>query len=79
MSEYRKHTDLFMSSGCLTLDAMKKFHSGELNDETRELIKYHLTTCELCSDAFEGLQYLLPPEKLDAIISEINENSTSYV
>lgn len=82
MSESNKHIDLFSSSGCLTTDALKGYSSGQLAGLQKEEVDSHLKSCEICSDALEGIQLLSDPQKLDKIVSEINENlknNLSYI
>jgi len=74
MSESDTHIDLFTKGGCLTTDALKRYNSDELSDFEKDQVKGHLVSCELCSDALEGLQLLSDPKKLDLIVSEINDN-----
>ncbi len=77
MGESNKHIDLFTTSGCLTTDALKMYTSDELTNLQKEEVDNHLESCELCSDALEGIQLLSDPQKLDKIVSEINENLKS--
>lgn len=77
MSETNKHIDLFSSSGCLTPGALKGYSSGQLTGFQQEKVDSHLESCELCSDALEGIQLLSDPQKLDNIVAEINENLNS--
>jgi TonB family protein len=74
MSESNTHIDLFTKSGCLTTEALKRYHSDKLSDFEKHQVKGHLVSCELCSDALEGLQLLSDPKMFDSIVSEINEN-----
>ncbi len=74
MSESNTHIDLFTKSGCLTTEALKRYHSDKLSDFEKDRVKGHLVSCELCSDALEGLQLLSDPKKYDSIVSEINAN-----
>jgi len=77
MSESNTHIDLFTTSGCLTQEALKRYSSDLLTNLQKEEVNGHLETCELCSDALEGMQLLSDPQKLDKIILEINENLKS--
>lgn len=77
MSESNKHIDLFTTSGCLTSDALKMYSTDQLTNLQKEEVDNHLESCELCSDALEGIQLLSDPQKLDKIVSEINENLKS--
>lgn len=74
MSESNTDINLFTNSGCLTTDALKGYISATLSDVEKNQAQNHLEDCELCSDALEGLQLLTDPDKLDSIVTEINEN-----
>ncbi len=74
MSESNIHIDLFTNSGCLTTEALKGYNDGALSNLEKDQVQGHLDTCELCSDAMEGLQLMTEPGKLDSIVAEINEN-----
>ena len=64
----------FTESGCLNLEALKKYRSSGLSEQEKEIIKAHLEKCELCADALEGLSLISDQEKLADIVNEINEN-----
>ncbi len=67
----------FNESGCLTLEALEKYLNNELDGDDFKIINNHLKECELCSDALEGLELVKDKEKLNSMISEINENLNS--
>lgn len=77
MSESNTHIDLFTTSGCLTQEVLKRYSSDLLTNLQKEEVNGHLETCELCSDALEGMQLLSDPQKLDKIVLEINDNLKS--
>ena len=62
----------FTVSGHLTLEALGKYSSGDLPEKDRLKIKSHLETCEMCSDALEGIGSWVDEEKLENTIAEIN-------
>lgn len=68
---------LFTSAGCLTLETMKRHSASTLSQEDKIQVDEHLESCKLCSDALEGLLLVSNPEKIDSIVSEINENLRS--
>ena len=74
MSKSNTYIDLFTNSGCLTKEALKRYISDTFSDLENDRIKNHLDSCELCSDALEGIRLLSDPGKIDSIVSEINEN-----
>ncbi|MCF8405837.1 MAG: energy transducer TonB [Bacteroidales bacterium] len=65
---------IFTPSGCLTWEAMKAYHQKALNAEVKIKADNHLHECELCRDALEGYSLMNEPEKLSAVINEINSN-----
>lgn len=62
MSEPKEHAALFNPSGCLNLDAMQRFQSGNLTEQEASLVNRHLEECPICRDAMEGFD-LLPDLK----------------
>jgi len=74
MSESNTHIDLFTSSGCLSTESLKMYSSDKLASKQKLEVDAHLESCELCSDALEGMQLLSDPQKLNRIVLEINEN-----
>lgn len=80
MSELKKHIDLITNSGCLTTEALKGYYTDKLSVLEKVQVKDHLDSCELCSDALEGFELMTDPDKINSIVSEINENlQSSYV
>lgn len=65
---------LFTPSGCLTLDALRKYQSKSLSVEELKLAEDHIGDCELCLDAIEGIDLLSDSDQLESIVSEINDN-----
>jgi TonB family protein len=51
-----KPMKLFTSSGCLTAQALEKMAAGGLQPAGLELAQAHVSGCELCADALEGLK-----------------------
>ena len=62
----------FTVSGHLALEALGKYSSGDLQEKDRLKIKSHLETCEMCSDALEGIGSWVDKGKLENTIAEIN-------
>ncbi len=56
------------------MEALEKYHLGKLKGNDLEIVSSHLAGCDLCSDALEGLELINDSEKLNSVISEINEN-----
>lgn len=65
-SEYSQ--DLFTPSGCLTLDAINRYHDNRLRQRELQVVKAHLEDCEICSDAVEGYQNLPDRKKQHQIL-----------
>jgi len=74
MSSEIKYKSLFNPSGCLTLETMNRYQALELTEPEKREIDGHLKGCELCSDALEGLRLITDRDKLNSIVTEINEN-----
>lgn len=79
MNDSNTHINLFTKSGCLTTEALKGYSSNELSSLQKEEVDRHLESCELCTDAMEGLQLLSDPQKINSIVSEINKNLKSNI
>jgi TonB family protein len=74
MTSEKNTYQLFTPSGCLTLDALKKYQSKKISAEELKLAEDHIDDCEFCSDAIDGIELLSDKTKLESIVSEINEN-----
>ena len=71
----RNHTyKIFTPSGCLSLEALKRYQSKALSADELNLVEDHINTCELCADASEGINQMSDKNKLESIVSEINNN-----
>ncbi len=64
----------FTQSGCLTLEGLERYSSGDLQEKDRLEIKSHLEICKMCSDALEGIDLLADKANLENTIAEINKN-----
>jgi len=69
----------FTQSGCLTLKALERYKSSDLDAKYRELIKSHLASCKLCSEAFEGLKLLPDRKNIYKTITGINQNLNEII
>jgi TonB family protein len=67
-----KYQRLFTPSGCLTEEALKKFRDSSLNSGEQLIVEKHLSKCNLCSDAIEGLKLITDPARVSTILEEIN-------
>jgi TonB family protein len=64
----------FTQSGCLTMEGIERYRSEGLPEKVKLRIKSHLETCEMCSDALNGIGLLTDKEKLKNTIAAINSN-----
>jgi len=55
-----QENNLFLSSGCLTPEAIRLYNDGKLTGENLKKIRRHLKECPLCKEAVEG--FLLMPD-----------------
>ena len=74
MTKDKPAYNLFSPSGCVLPETMKHYLSSSLTEQEKEMVQQHLIACELCQDALEGLELLSDKNKLEAIVSEINQN-----
>jgi ferric-dicitrate binding protein FerR (iron transport regulator) len=51
----------------LTGDRLQRYRSGRMNAEERKAVERHLLSCQLCSEAVEGIGKMQTPEHLDRI------------
>jgi len=73
-AEINKYDGLFTPSGCLTSETLRRYEDSSVNTSEKKAIEKHLSECELCSDAVEGLKLMNNPEKISSIVAEINKN-----
>ena len=60
--------NLFTPSGCLTLDAINRYHDNRLRQQELQIVETHLGECEICSDAVEGFKNLRDKQKQHQIL-----------
>ena len=76
----KKHKNyLFTDSGCLSLGTMQKYLENELTFEEKSQVEKHLSGCDFCKDALDGLRHVEDTEKLTETISTLNKNIQVYV
>ena len=61
-----------MKNNCLTQEVMYRLILDQLDDNERLQVTKHLSECELCSDAVEGLRLLASEKGLGPAITSIN-------
>ena len=71
--------NIFSETDCLSADVLMAYAEGRLNAEERYQVKKHLTDCELCSDALEGLSLLKDKTKLPKLMAGINSTIAKRV
>ncbi|NSL87510.1 anti-sigma factor family protein [Chitinophaga solisilvae] len=72
MSDMNEHfNDIFVTTGCPTQQQLLDYVQGRLSPEERHEVEMHLTDCELCSEAVEGLSAIKEKEKIPGWISEM--------
>lgn len=68
MSEELKH--IFDKSACLSKRQMKEYLAGTMTREECHALEHHITNCELCSEALEGM--LAHKEEAIEAMDELN-------
>lgn len=56
----------------LTGDRLQRYRSGRMSSEERAAADRHLQSCQLCSEAVEGIGRLDTPEQLDRIRRDLH-------
>ncbi len=64
--------NILKSGACISEETMLRYLDGKLSPLESHLVEKHLLECELCSDAFEGLQ-LIHRSNRKEIISGLNK------
>lgn len=64
------YKELFRETGCLSAEMLLRYRDGKLSQDEKHAAEHHLTGCELCSDALEGLSL----SKSETALSDINES-----
>lgn len=69
-----KLDNIFSESDCITEDMMYAYLEDKLTPKARHLVEIHLASCDMCTDAIEGLSLIQDKvKKIRGIVSEINE------
>lgn len=64
--------NIFQSSTCLTQDELIRYHQNKMSESEKHLVEHHLTDCELCIEALEGIALLPDMSSLKKASEEIN-------
>ena len=65
--------NIFMPSGCLNWEALKKYQQGGFSDEIRADIDAHILKCSFCHEALEGFKIIPKIDEQDVLISSIKK------
>jgi len=74
MTDKNKTYSLFTPNGCLSLEAITRYQKTTLTPKELTEVEKHLSSCDLCKDAIEGMSLISDENKLNVILSEINNN-----
>ncbi|PUZ27146.1 Putative zinc-finger [Chitinophaga costaii] len=66
--------DIFVTTDCPSQEQLLDYVQGKLNPEERHAIEHHLASCEMCSEALEGLQSIHQKEKISGWLQEMKGN-----
>src|SRR5665213_59090 len=72
-----KLNNIFSDSECISEETMVAYIENKLTSQERRIVELHLASCELCSDALEGLSLVKDKDKIRKIVSDINEKITA--
>jgi TonB family protein len=67
-----KYQGLFTPSGCLTKEALDKYIDSSLSPDELHIVEEHISKCDLCADAVEGMKLISIPASVKSTIEEIN-------
>ena len=70
---------LFNRSGCLTTKVMLDYLDQKLNQDQENQVKSHLASCDLCSDAIEGIAGMEDRSSLTETIRSIDRSLLEMV
>jgi hypothetical protein len=68
-----KLNNIFSETDCLSPEILLAYAENRLNASDRYLVEKHLTDCELCSEALEGLSQVKDRSNLSKIFAGINK------
>lgn len=63
--------DIFSTTRCLSQQQLLNYVQGKLTAEEQHEVEMHLSDCELCSDALEGLEAIKDKEKIPGWIRQM--------
>ncbi len=65
--------NIFSETDCLTPGSLTAYAENRLSSDERHLVEKHLTDCEMCSEALEGLSSVKNKKELRKIFTGINK------
>lgn len=63
---------IFEETGCLSEQQLLDYLNGRLSDEEMHLTETHITGCEFCSDALEGLAEVKNRGQIPLIVRQLH-------
>ncbi len=69
----KKNTAIFAPTECLSEEMLTKYVSGKLSSAQKHEVEKHLTDCDMCADAAEGLAMVADKNRISQITSELNK------
>jgi TonB family protein len=74
-----KYQGLFTQSGCLTKEALDEYIDSSLSSDEMHIVEEHISKCDLCADAVEGVKLISKPASVKSTIEEINSKLKSRI
>ena len=65
--------EIFKTSDCVDKERLTKYVQGKMTNAEKHIVEKHLTDCELCSDAAEGLAMLTTMQPLDETSKQVSD------
>lgn len=69
------HHHIFSNTTCISKETMLKYINKQLSKKELYELEKHMLNCELCSDAFAGMQYAQNSSVLFAIDNAIDQRA----
>jgi TonB family protein len=74
MNNNNSSTGLFLTSGCISAEALKRYALGTLDAIELDLVQRHSADCQLCSEALRGLRNLNDRQNLENNLNSIEKH-----
>lgn len=69
--------DIFVTTTCPSQEQLLDYVQGKLSPEERHAIELHITDCEMCSEALEGLMAIRQKEKIPGWLRQMKWETLS--